>query len=321
MILVLSYDFYEQGTDPVIDWLLYYNANFVKITIQDLINKDSDVVVNVNNGRIYFKQTDITDSITAIWYRRFIEDIHFEFSINDKHHEQAKFEVQNEMIELVKFLSVILKDKNWMPSFEGVKINKLETLYYANLLNIKVPNTIVTNNKSDLHKFIGYKDPANFIFKPINHSGYFVNGEKTYNIYTNSLSQNLYDSLPNYFVSTLFQEKVDKKFEIRCFYIDGNFYSTAIITQSIHCDVKLSFNSDDINWIPYKFSDLYEKNLDLFFKSINLNTCSFDVIKTNTDEYVLLEINPVGQYSAPGTRCNYYIEEKIARWLIEHENK
>lgn len=115
MILVLSYDFYEQGTDPVIDWLLYYNANFVKITIQDLINKDSDVVVNVNNGRIYFKQTDITDSITTIWYRRFIEDIHFEFSINDKHHEQAKFEVQNEMIELVKFLSVILKIKTGCP--------------------------------------------------------------------------------------------------------------------------------------------------------------------------------------------------------------
>ena len=39
MIVVLSYDFYEQGTDPVIDWLLFYNAPFVKVTYQDLISK------------------------------------------------------------------------------------------------------------------------------------------------------------------------------------------------------------------------------------------------------------------------------------------
>ena len=39
MIVVLSYNWYEQGTDPVIDWLIYHKANFVKITIQDLLNK------------------------------------------------------------------------------------------------------------------------------------------------------------------------------------------------------------------------------------------------------------------------------------------
>jgi hypothetical protein len=320
MILVLSYDFYEQGTDPVIDWLLYYNANFIKVTIQDLINKDADFKIDVNKGKIIFKEKDITDNISTVWYRRFVDDIHLDFSINDKHHEQAKFELQNEMIELVKFLALILKDKKWMPSFEGIKINKLETLYFANLLNINVPKTIVTNNKKDLQKFIGLNEPNNYIFKPINHSGYFVDDTKTYNIYTNSLEPIFYNKLPDYFVCTLFQEKVNKKFEIRSFYLDGNFYSSAIITQTIHCDVKLSFNSEDINWIPYQLPISYQNKLDLFFKSINLNTCSFDVIKTNNNEYVLLEINPVGQYSAPGTRCNYYLEEKIAQWLIKNEN-
>ena len=35
MILALSFDHYEQGTDPVIDWLIYHKADFVKVTIQD----------------------------------------------------------------------------------------------------------------------------------------------------------------------------------------------------------------------------------------------------------------------------------------------
>ena len=33
----------------------------------------------------------------------------------------------------------------------------------------------------------------------------------------------------------------------------------------------------------------------------------------------MLEINPVGQFSAPGYRCNYRLEEKIAKWLIDYD--
>jgi len=35
MILILSYKDYEQGTDPISEWLLYYKYPFRKITIED----------------------------------------------------------------------------------------------------------------------------------------------------------------------------------------------------------------------------------------------------------------------------------------------
>ena len=66
MILVLSIDKYEQGTDPVIDWLIYKKANFVKVTIQDLISTITDFSIDVNLGRIFLNGVDITDEIKVI---------------------------------------------------------------------------------------------------------------------------------------------------------------------------------------------------------------------------------------------------------------
>lgn len=319
MIVVLSYDWYEQGTDPVIDWLIHHEANFVKITIQDLINKSKKIKLNVNTGEIWVNGVEISKDINVIWFRRFEDDVNLNLS-DDFPTKQAKFEVDLEIRELTKFLFLRFKEKIWMPHYLGIDVNKLDVLYYAKKANIKVPNTIVCNNKSDLIDF--YKSSiTGIITKPIRHSGYFVKEDKTYSIYTNSINEKFINTLPDYFTATLFQEKIKSKFEIRVFYLDGDFFATAIIVNenNSEADIKLSFESENINWIPYKLPTDYEKKLHSFFQSINLNTCSFDVILTPDKEFILLEINPVGQYSAPSNRCNYNIEEKIANWLIKND--
>ncbi len=103
MILVLSFDHYEQGTDPVIDWLLYHDANFVKITIQDLIRKDTAFKIDINRGRIFVEGQDITDEIKVVWYRRFEADLMIDLP-KGKHSEQALFELRNEVDVAVSFL-------------------------------------------------------------------------------------------------------------------------------------------------------------------------------------------------------------------------
>lgn len=39
MILILTSSNFEQCTAPVIDWLLYYNANFLVMTYEDIYKK------------------------------------------------------------------------------------------------------------------------------------------------------------------------------------------------------------------------------------------------------------------------------------------
>jgi len=43
---------------------------------------------------------------------------------------------------------------------------------------------------------------------------------------------------------------------------------------------------------------------------------SIDMILTPEDEYVFLEVNPVGQFQWVAEHCNYPINQKIAEYLI-----
>lgn len=44
------------------------------------------------------------------------------------------------------------------------------------------------------------------------------------------------------------------------------------------------------------------------------------MIVTPDDEYVFLEVNPVGQYDYVGKRCNYQLDKEIALTLIKMNN-
>lgn len=321
MILVLSFNEYEQGTDPVIDWLLYLKANFIKVTIQDLIQTTRNFYIDINKGRIFINEKDITDEIKVIWYRRFESEIITNLDIN-QHNKQAIRELSLEVEVTINFLKKILFNKKWMPHFDSISLEKPEITFLAEAANILSPKTIITNNKKDVLKLYNIIR-KNLIIKPIRHSSYFIDEEYTYSIYTKKLTYREIQSLPDNFVLTLFQECIESELEIRSFYLDGKFYSTAIVTtgESENIDIKQSYQKNSINWMPYQLPKYFENSLDQFLRSINLNTGSLDVLKTKNNEYYLLEINPVGQYSAPSYRCNYMIEEKVANWLINNDEK
>ena len=320
MILILSFDEYEQGTDPVIDWLLYYKAEFVKITVEDFIQKKQAYRLEINDGRIFIKGEDVTDKIKVIWYRRLECDVKISLPKN-KPFTQALFEINQEIIDTITYLKRILAHKTWMPQEEGFRLNKLEVTYLAQQFNIATPTTIVSNNKQDVLEFQRTVD-CDLIVKPIKHSSYFITPQHTYSIYTQKLKKEDVGELPEQFVLTLFQACIEAAYEIRVFYLDGTCYASAIILttdQSDTVDIKLNFYSENIHWIPYQLPIEYESKLIAFMQSIHLNTGSLDIIKSKAGEYIMLEVNPVGQYNAPSYRCNYNLEEKIAKWLINHD--
>jgi D-alanine-D-alanine ligase-like ATP-grasp enzyme len=51
-------------------------------------------------------------------------------------------------------------------------------------------------------------------------------------------------------------------------------------------------------------------------KSLDLNSGSFDIIFTKQNKFVLLEVNPIGQFHWLSKNCNYKIEKIIANYLI-----
>lgn len=48
---------------------------------------------------------------------------------------------------------------------------------------------------------------------------------------------------------------------------------------------------------------------------VEMNSGSIDMIVTLNNNYVFLEVNPVGQFWQVSYLCNYYLEKKIAHYL------
>lgn len=322
MILILSYEEFEQCTDPVLDWLLYYGSDFLKITYQDIYHSNNDIHFDIDNKKLYYNGIDLTEKVSVVYYRRFatnlkIPELRESFPTN-----QAKYEVTNEMEHLVKYFYYLLEDKAWFPYPKYVDIDKLTSLTKAKEAGLTIPKSTVSNNKKSISNFL--EEVPSSITKPIKFSGYYNSDDGyTYTVLTNEInSNNLSRVKPNHFFPTLLQEKINYQFEIRIFYLDGEFFPAAIMVPNAnYTDVKRHFGKAEIHWMPYKLPTIIETKLHRFMQSINLNTGSIDMMKTKEGDHVFIEVNPVGQFIAPSKRCNFKIEKRIANWLINKSNE
>ena len=118
---------------------------------------------------------------------------------------------------------------------------------------------------------------------------------------------------------SLIMEKIEKKYEIRSFYLDGRFYSMAIFSQN-NKQTEVDFRkycADRPNKVePFKLPCDIEEKLERLFRYFDLNCGSIDIIVDKNGKYVFLEINPVGQFQMTSIPCNYNIEQIIANYLV-----
>lgn len=320
MIIVLSYDEYEQGTEPVIDWLINLKANFLKVTIKDIFNPKHGLYLDVNNQRLIYNCQDITDDITVFFYRRIFKKFELKCSYPFVFKNQLEQEVTDETMSLIYYLFFMFRTKVWLPSPDVANVNKLIMLNKASEAGLQTPRTRILNNKKDLENFYG-ECGGSVITKPIQKSSYYIVGKHTYFVYVNKLTRSMMEKMADRFFPSLFQECLDKDYEIRVFYLDGDFFAVALLSPRSNetVDVKVRSRSSDSHWVPFQLPVFLTGQLSVFFKNIRLNTGSVDMIRTKSGEFVFLEVNPVGQYGSPSYNGNYYIEKKIAEWLIKKD--
>ena len=69
--------------------------------------------------------------------------------------------------------------------------------------------------------------------------------------------------------------------------------------------------------IPYRLPlDVNEKVLK-FMERCDLDTGSIDMILTQDNRFVFLEVNPAGNIEMVGDNCNYWLEKRIAEYIIQ----
>lgn len=320
MILIISNAEHESTTDRVVDWLISEKAPFIRINSEDVIQKKGVIAIDPAGATLTIGGKTVSlGEIKVVWYRRWYNYHRIPILPTNKSERKLIHELSEEASSILYYLGFILADKIWLSNpFSNRAHNKINALHQANLLGIRTPDTIITNKKSVLKQF--YKKNKNAVItKSITDPYPFFDEQlNNYKAYVEVLSREFVSSLPEEFYMSLFQEQIIGEFEIRSFFLDGTFFSTAIINVST-VDIKLSVRRNEaVKMIAYQLPPELEQRLTKLMKALNLNSGSIDLIKTAGNEYVFLEVNPVGQFSGYGFPNNYYLEREVAKWLIAH---
>ncbi|MDR2064574.1 MAG: grasp-with-spasm system ATP-grasp peptide maturase [Prevotellaceae bacterium] len=323
MILILS-DEFDQSTNDVIDWLLYFKKPFIRINDTDICEiikiqfeeNKTKIVIKVKNRKIDF------DDVSTYWYRRGYFNIKIPVIKKEDIpllYDEVNNSLKKELYIIVNFLHVYLQDKYGLGSFLDNRINKLQTLILARECGLTIPDTIISSQKNIIKQF--QKDKISIITKAISETIMFmVQNVGTILSYTNVVEKHEIDDYNTLIFPSLFQSKIDKKYELRIFYLDGDFYAMAIFSQT-NDKTKIDFrNYDNIKpnrCIPYKIPTKIKNKLYNFMKETGFKTGSIDMIVNNRNEYIFLEVNPIGQYGMTSIPCNYYLDKKIAKYLCQ----
>jgi len=326
MILILSQNKFEYSTDKIIEWLDNLGGSYLRINGEDLLEPGS-FKMDLKNGvfEIAKKPLNFNEVNVVLNRRWFNEDEYFENFFEENMHSKIIWNLLNsikgELNALSEFFFFNLPSKClWIP--EKKRVNKLVALKTAELIGIDIPETEVLSNKTDLTSFLDRN--GRIITKAISDTFPIELEKETFFYYTKEICNENLEKIPNTFNPSLFQTLIEKKYEVRVFFLFGDMYAMAIFSQndsSTATDFR-NYNNDKPNRVvPYDIPDYLQVKLKNLMNALNLNTGSIDLIKTIHNNYVFLEVNPVGQFGMVSQPCNYNLHKLFAEKLIYYDRE
>ena len=318
MILIFSQteDF---STDNVIAWLRHNNVKFLRIN-EDAVNLLENIKIGNDGVFIKFKTEYINlETISAVWYRRgalyFYSNIHEFDNRVESVRQQIVKHVSSESKSLSEFIFSLLESKYVIGNPSHYNTNKLESLYIAQTVGLKIPETLVTTKSADLKSFSNNGE-IGVISKTIQSTFDIKIDDRVHSTGTVSID----DDIDVDFYYSLFQKKINRFCEVRVFFIEYEYYPMAIFVDDSLTDARsLSLGGHKARLVPHKLPDDVLSKLKQVMKAKKLTTGSVDLILTKEGEYYFLEVNPVGQYDYLEFNCNYPIAQTLAQKLCMYE--
>jgi ATP-GRASP peptide maturase of grasp-with-spasm system len=315
MILIISFN-YERSTSDIAEWLLYYKSHFNILTETNVTNYVYYVQTNEEHNQISITTHDGStinfDDVNSVWYRRGKFFNGNKSIVNDLSNKEIDYfiKIAEKEWECVNDLLLLtLLPKTLIGNYLKSNLNKLQVLQIAKSVGLTIPNTFITSKKKDVNV------SSRIINKTISNIAHIAIENKLFYNRTVEIDATL---LPETFSVSMFQELIIKKYELRIFFLNDIFYTSAIFSQN---DDKTVIDFRNYNHVkpsrtvPFELPDNIKKKLKRLIQKLGLNTGSIDMMVTTDNKYVFLEVNPDGQFGMVSYPCNYYIERDLATLL------
>ncbi|WP_284464044.1 grasp-with-spasm system ATP-grasp peptide maturase [Chryseobacterium sp.] len=300
MILIISNNG-DSTTTKVIKYLSAMGKKFIRV------HEDEFFEIKTDKKRIYLlsdRNIFFLDEIASTWYRRGglkFKRLHYDNDAANLHMDEHQHWLEDYVIKTLESKKSINKQSN-------NHVNKLLVLEQAKKIGLTVPEYFLAENTDDV--IINET-----ITKPITENVILDSVDKNLNgiIYTSVVQEKEKEE----FFITFFQEKIEKDFEIRSFYLGGKMWSTAIISQNDE-QTKTDFRKYNYKKpnrkVRYQLPENIEEKTHQLMQSLDLSCGSIDFIKSG-DIFYFLEVNPTGQFIGLSEICNYSLEKEIAQYL------
>ncbi len=315
MILCITHsqDFYN--IDLFFEYLSSRNIPFFRLN-SDRLNHFQKISVNENTFELTDESgnTIHSDHIKGVWHRKA-----WRISVPEELDENYEKIFLNEYGNLRYNLITVLEDIPWINPYENEKKidgNKMLQLKIAQKNNLIIPKTVYSNDEEKITTFFHQYCKGKGIAKLHGVTAKTMSGENMTS--TMVIEEDTLEHLSDIaYCPMIFQPYIDKQYELRIVYIDGEFF-TGMINNSENADWRIA--REGYFWSAYELPGSVKKNLTSMMKEMGLYIGAIDMIKGKDGQYYFLEVNPQGEWGMLQKELGFPIAEKIADNLIKRIN-
>lgn len=255
-----------------------------------------------------------TDQVQAVWMRRL-----FPPYLSQELAPQFQAACARESLATLDGFWDSLREARWVDNLQQINAaeNKLHQLRVASEVGLIIPRTLVTNNAESAREFFS-QVKGKMVAKLLVPLSTSMKGSPFF-LYTSAVKEeDLLDAQTLRYSPMVFQEKIPKQWELRVVFVNGNFFVGALdasVYNASTLDWRCAKNEACV-WQPYELPLKVKLCLKEFMARFGLLFGAFDFIVTPAEEYVFLEVNPVGEWGMLERDLGYPISSAIASALL-----
>lgn len=327
MILVLSQEDYEPTTEQVIEWIEHLGGDCVRLNGEDLTGGGAFALrweAGRCDSRVRAGGREFgLEEVGVVWLRRWHQYTGLRPAGLDPALAGAvETHLMREVQAATLGLHAALSHAEWLTHPSELRLPKLLALQLAARAGLQVPATLLTSDVSAARAFCARY--GRVITKAVGEADSFLHDGAAWGMYTAEVDPGTLGEPGATMFPSLLQERLDKAYELRVFYLDGRCHPMAIFSQS-QAQTATDFRRYDparpSRTVPYRLPAEVEDAVHAFMALAGLSTGSLDFVKTPDGRHVFLEVNPAGQLGMVSAPCNYDLEKKVAEYLVRKDRR
>lgn len=277
---------------------------------------DLEVDPHVRLTRTVVGPTDF-DDVTAVWYRRVRipeRDPGMDGGVYDFCVREARAAL------LGTLLGALPRGVRWMspPTAVWAAEHKLFQLAVARRVGLQIPDTVVTNDATDMRAVFERFD-RKIIGKPVR-GGYVEVDGKPFAIYTSPIDEaDLADLSGAELSPVILQPLIEKRCDIRVTAVGNRLFVAGIDSQRDPA-ARVDWRATEDPHLPHMRLELPDEVASAsraLLRELGLAFGALDFVLTPGGDYVFLEVNPNGQWLWLDDQLGFDISGAVASWLAE----